>query len=260
MQTTSSPVPFDHIEPMEPAQRALMDILSSVRRPDGYCCTIVDFTRAEEFRRQRIEQTGVPITLIDMTLRAMAVTAALNPPMLSIVDGYTVHRSDTVDIGCSVATDTAVAPVIVFRDAKKLTLEEIHHQRLKMTKEAIAEQEKQMADLTRMTKWMPNGLRRRILSHYINDPKNRRFHGGTLALSAIELDDMEWMCPSHLAGSLLLSLGGIKKRPLVVDGQVEARLCAMVTFMIDQRVIHPMRAMRVFHRFKRALENPEKLG
>jgi pyruvate/2-oxoglutarate dehydrogenase complex dihydrolipoamide acyltransferase (E2) component len=256
----SSPLPFDHIEPMETAQRGLMDILSSVRHPDGYCCTIIDFTRAEEFRRQRIEQTGVPITLIDMTLRSMAKTAVQNPPMLSIVDGYTVHRSNTVDIGCSVATDTALSPVIVFRDAKNLSIEEIHHQRLAMTKEAVEEQEKRMAELARMTKWMPDGLRRRLIARYVNDPKNRKHLGGTLALTAIGLDDMEWMCSNHLSGSLLLSLGGIKQRPLVVEGRVEARLCAMCTFMIDQRVIHPMRAMRVFRRFKRLLENPEKLA
>ena len=58
---------------------------------------------------------------------------------------------------------------------------------------------------------------------------------------------------------MLLSLGGIKARPMVVDGRVEARLCALATFMIDQRVIHPMRAMRVFRRFRRALENPQKM-
>jgi pyruvate/2-oxoglutarate dehydrogenase complex dihydrolipoamide acyltransferase (E2) component len=46
---------------------------------------------------------------------------------------------------------------------------------------------------------------------------------------------------------------------MVIDGQVEARLSALCTFMIDQRVIHPMRAMRVFRRFRRAIEAPEKM-
>jgi pyruvate/2-oxoglutarate dehydrogenase complex dihydrolipoamide acyltransferase (E2) component len=251
---------FDHVEPMDAAQRALMDILSSVRRPDGYCCTLVDFTRAEEFRRQRVERTGVPITLIDMTLRSLALTAGQNPAMRSLVEGYSVHRSESIDIGCSVATDTPLAPIVVFRAADKLSLEEIHLQRVQMTREAIIEQEKRLAELGKITKWMPDGLRRRLIARFANDPKNRKQHSGVFALSAIELDDMEWMCPSHIAGSLLVSMGGIKPRPMVVNGIVEPRLCALVTFMIDQRVIHPMRAMRVFRRFRRLLENPEKLG
>jgi hypothetical protein len=46
----------------------------------------------------------------------------------------------------------------------------------------------------------------------------------------------------------------------VVDGVVQARLGVQVAFMIDQRVVHPVRAMRLFRRFRRYMENPEKLG
>ncbi|PQV63247.1 2-oxoacid dehydrogenases acyltransferase (catalytic domain) [Abditibacterium utsteinense] len=254
-----APTSFSEITEMDGAQRALLDILSSVRRPDGYCCTLVDFSRAEAFRRQRIEETGVPITLIDMTLRAMAITAIHNEPMKTLVSGYKIYRSEGIDIGCSIATDTLIAPVIVFRDAQNLTLEEIHFQRLAMTKSAVEEQEKNMAQLAKMTRFLPDGVRRRLINKYVNNAENRKNLGGTIALSAIELDDMEWMCPAHIGGAMLLSLGGIKARPIVVDGQVEARLCALATFMIDQRVIHPMRAMRVFRRFRRALENPQKM-
>jgi pyruvate/2-oxoglutarate dehydrogenase complex dihydrolipoamide acyltransferase (E2) component len=241
------------------AQRALIDILSSVRRPDGYCCTTVDFTRAEEFRVAFVAQNGVPLTLIDITLRAMALAAIHFEGTRTLVDGYNVHHSHTLDIGCSVATDTPIAPVIVFRAANTLSLEEIHHQRVQMSREAVAEQEKRLAELEKITRWMPDAVRRRLIARYVNEPRNRRQLGGTIALSAIELDDMEWMCPSHIGGALLLSMGGIKKRPLVVNGEVEARLCALVTFMIDQRVVHPMRAMRMFRRFRRLVENPEKL-
>ncbi len=250
---------FTQITELDGAHRALLDILSSVRRPDGYCCTLVDFSRAEAFRAQRVEQTGVPITLIDITLRAMTIAANHNEPMKTLVSGYKIYKSEGLDIGCSIATDTPIAPVIVFRDAQNLSLEEIHHQRLAMTQVAVEEQEKNLAQLAKMTRFLPDGVRRRLIHRYVNDAKNRKTLGGTIALSAIELDDMEWMCPAHIGGAMLLSLGGIKARPMVVEGRVEARLCALATFMIDQRVIHPMRAMRVFRRFRRALENPQKM-
>ena len=254
-----SSAPFSQITQLDSAQRALIDILSSVRRPDGYCCTLVEYSRAEAFRLQRIQETGVPITLIDMTLRAMAMAAIGNDPMKTLVSGYKTYQTQGLDIGCSVATDTPIAPVIVFRDAQNLSLEEIHFQRLAMTKTAIQEQEKNLAELGRITRFLPDKVRRKLIERYVSSAENRKKLSGTVALSAIELDDMEWMCPAHIGGAMLLSLGGIKARPMVIEGQVEARLCALATFMIDQRVIHPMRAMRVFRRFRRALENPQKM-
>lgn len=251
--------PFAQVSEMPAAQRALMDILSSVRRPDGYCCTLVDYSRAEAFRAQRAAQTGVPITLIDLTLRALALAALHNEPMKTLVGGYKIYRSEGIDIGCSVATDTPIAPVIVFRDAQNLTLEEIHRQRVQMSREAVENQQKSLDELGRMTRFLPDAVRRKLIERFVNSAENRKKLGGTIALSAIELDDMEWMCPAHIGGAMLLSLGGIKARPMVIDGQVEARLSALCTFMIDQRVIHPMRAMRVFRRFRRAIEAPEKL-
>lgn len=247
------------IESMNGAERALMDILGSVRRPDGYCCTLVDFTRAEAFRAARAAQTGVPITLIDLTLRAMAVTGITNEVLRTLIDGYKKYQSDTLDIGCLVAAETTVAPIIVFRDANKLSLEEIYAQRIEMMAQARADEAKRLADLERMTKFLPDRLRRSLIARFVRDPRNRRKLSGTIQLSVIELDDMEWMCPAHVGGALVLSMGGIKLRPMVVDGRVEARLCALVTFMIDQRIVHPMRAMRVFRRFKNMIENPEKL-
>jgi pyruvate/2-oxoglutarate dehydrogenase complex dihydrolipoamide acyltransferase (E2) component len=248
------------VESMNGADRALMDILAFARRPDGYCMTMVDFTRAEAFRAQRVAQNGVPITLIDITLRAMALSAIHFDVTRTLVDGYNVYHSATLDIGCSVASDTPFAPVIVFRAANTISLEEIHHQRIAMSRQAVAEQEKRLADLEKLTRWIPDRVRRTLIARYVNEPRKRRQLGGTIALSAIELDDMEWMCPAHIGGALLLSMGGIKLRPMVVGGEVVPRLSALVTFMIDQRVIHPMRAMRMFRRFRRLVENPEKLS
>jgi pyruvate/2-oxoglutarate dehydrogenase complex dihydrolipoamide acyltransferase (E2) component len=248
------------IESMNGADRALVDILSSVRRPDGYCMTMVDFSHAEAFRQARVAQTGVPITLIDLSLRALALTAGQNEAMRTMVEGYRRYQSETVDIGCSVAAATTIAPIIVFQGIDKLSLEEIYTQRLSMIQEARVEEEKRLAELERMTRYLPDGIRRRLIAKFVHDPRQRRKLAGTIQLSAIELDDMEWMCPAHIGGALVLSMGGIKERPMVVEGQVVPRLSALITFMIDQRVVHPMRAMRVFRRFRRLLENPQKLG
>jgi pyruvate/2-oxoglutarate dehydrogenase complex dihydrolipoamide acyltransferase (E2) component len=245
------------------AERGLADILTSVRRPDGYCMICVDFTNAEAFRIARIAETGVPITLIDMTVRALALACNSRDEFKTILKGYRRFQSPTLDIGCSVATSTTVAPIVVFGDAPTLSLEEIHEQRVKKTKITLAEEQEKLRELEKSTRFLLNFLRRFAISRYLAVPRNRKRLSGTIMISAIEMDDMEWMCPAHISGSLLVGMGGINKRPQVVEDEngcrVEARLCGFVTFMIDQRIVHPMRSMRAARRFKRLLERPELL-
>jgi len=254
---------FIKSEKMSIAERGLVDILTSVRRPDGYCMICVDFTAAEAFRKARIAQTGVPITLFDMTIRALAMACRSREEFRTLLKGYKRFQSPTLDIGCSIASGKTIAPVIVFENAPVLSLEEIHQQRIEMTKNTLAEQDAKLKELENSTRFMLNFLRRRAIGRYMAKPHHRKRLSGTISITAIEMNDMEWMCPSHMSGSLQVGMGGIIKRPRVIeDGQgcrVEARLCAFVTFMIDQRVVHPMRSMRAARRFKRLLERPERL-
>ena len=244
---------------MDGAQRALADGLSAAHSPDAYGLTLLDLTAAEEFRVARVAQTGVPITLFDMVLRAVAITLGRDPRAPMLLEGYEFHFYDTVDIGVSIASRSEVAPVIIFKDAVKLSLEEFHHQRLELTREALAAHEKQRAQLLRQTRFLPDKIRRALIRKMLSRSQTRRAMVGSIQISTVELSNLEWFLPAHMATAFLLCMGGIRERPLVVDGEVKARLSVYASMMIDQRAIHPVYGMKVIQRWRSAMLKPEKL-
>lgn len=248
------------IVPMDGAQRALVDGLSAAHAPDAYGLTLLDLTEAEKFRAARVAQTGVPLTLFDMTLRAVAVSFGRYERGRTLLEGYNFHRYETVDIGVSVASRSEVAPVIIFRDAAQTSLEEFHLQRIEKTRNALAEQAGKREQLLRQTRYLPDKIRRALIHKMLSRARTRREMVGTIQVSAVELDSLEWFLPTHMATSFLLCLGGIRERPLVHQGRVEARLSVYASLMIDQRVIHPVQGMRVVQRWRHAMLKPEKLG
>ena len=248
------------IVPMDGAQRALVDGLSAAHAPDAYGLTLLDLTEAERFRAARVAQTGVPLTLFDLILRAVALSFGRDERGRTLLEGYNYHRYDTVDIGVSIASRSEVAPVILFRDAARLSLEEFHHQRVEKTRAALAQQAEKREQLLNQTRYLPDKVRRALIHKILSRARTRREMVGTVAVSAVELDSLEWFLPAHMATSFLLCLGGIRQRPLVFEGRVEARLSVYASLMIDQRVIHPVQGMRVVQRFRHAMLKPEKLG
>lgn len=249
------------IRPATGTQRVLSDALSATRRPDGYGVMLIDLQAAEAFRRERTRQTGVPLTMLDLYLRAGGLTLRRDLWLNAHAHGYKVSEYEQIDIGVSVTSTTLVAPVVVVRDADNKSLEEIHHERTRLVEEANKGNEARQADLEKWARLLPvSWLRRRLVQWAINQPRFRHQNIGTAQITTIDLPDMDFYLPAHIATSLLMSVGGVKSRPMVVNGQVEARLSAYCAYMIDQRVVHPVRAMKTFRRFRRYLEDPEKLA
>jgi len=73
------------------------------------------------------------------------------------------------------------------------------------------------------------------------------------------LQDLEFYLPTHIGTSMLISVGGVKERPMVIDGKIEARPCAYVSFQVDQRLVNAVSALRVCRRFHRWMARPERL-
>lgn len=246
---------------MDGAEQVLSEVLAATRRPDGYAVMTLDVQAADDFRKARAAETGVQLTLIDLFLKAFALAFGKDPHTNALVRGHTIQSWDTADIGLSVAAGTALAPIVVIRSVEKKSLEEIHAERVKLVREAVEGDAERRAKLARQAKWIPiPELRRRVVGFTVNRLDVRREFTGTMQLTSIDLPDMDFYLPTHVSSALLLSIGGVKPMAFVVDGVVQARLGVQVAFMIDQRVVHPVRAMRLFRRFRRYMENPEKLA
>jgi pyruvate/2-oxoglutarate dehydrogenase complex dihydrolipoamide acyltransferase (E2) component len=238
----------------------LIDGLSVTRHPDAHGVMLVDLEATERFRNERSAATGVPLTLLDLFIRAAALTFGRDAEINATPHKYRLLANPNADIGVSVSTTTNVAPVVVIRSAQELSLEEIHHKRTQLMKDAAqgeAQRQKVLARYARMLPWSP--LRRLTVSALINSPAFRRENVGSLQITTIDLPDMEYFLPDHMATGMLISVGGVKKRPMVIGDKVEARLSAYIVLIIDQRVVRPVHGMRLFHRFRALLQKPERL-
>ena len=195
------------IVPMDGAQRALVDGLSAARAPDAYGLTLLDLTAAERFRSMRVARTGVPLTLFDLVLRAVAVTLGRDERGRTLLEGYNFHRYETIDIGVSISSRSEVAPVILFRDAAQLSLEEFHLQRVEKTREALAAQTEKREQLLRQTRFLPDKIRRGLIRKILSRAQTRHDLVGTIQVSAVELDNLEWFLPAHMATSFFALSG-----------------------------------------------------
>jgi 2-oxoglutarate dehydrogenase E2 component (dihydrolipoamide succinyltransferase) len=193
----------------------------------------------------------------------VAQTLRHAPSLNSAVKGYRVLVPESVDVGVSVATGRSIAPVTVIQRAEQKSLREIHDELKAGAQRAIESERRESASgppkWHRYARFAPNILRRGVIRGMANTPSIKRSKVGTVQITSIDLDDLEFYLPTHLGTATLISVGGTKLRPMVVNGQVEARPSAYIAFSVDQRVVTAVHSLRVFRRFKRLMQQPHRL-
>lgn len=242
------------------AQRVLMDVLDAARRPDSYAVMLLDMSAAEAFREEYRKQHGVPLTTLHLIIKALARGIEKDPSLHYMVDGYRIINPSSIDIGVSVAADESLTPVVVIEEANKKSLKDICEEMQRKSREAVEQEKGDLKRLNSVGRWIPfNFLRRRVVRFLAGQYRIRRALLGTAQVTCLEFRDLAFHLPSHMGTAMLLSVGGIIKRPIVVDDQIAIRPTAYVSFQVDTRVIHAKRAMRAFRRFRQRIEHPEKL-
>lgn len=250
----------DEVIRMDYGQRVLVDVLDAARRPDSYAVMLLDMAAAEAFREEYRRKYGVPLTSLHMIIKSFALMLEENPWMNYMVKGYKVIKPSSIDIGVSVAAEESVTPVVVIKEANKKSLKEIAEELDWKASEAVQQEKENLQKLNRLARWVPmNGVRRYIVRFLVKQYRIRRNLLGTAQITSLDFKDLAFHLPSHMGTTMLLSVGGIAKRPLAVGDQVAIRPTVYVAFQVDTRVVHAKKAMRGFRRFRRRIEHPEEL-
>lgn len=253
--------------PLDMTQRILVDVLQTARSPDSYAVMLVDMTAVHAFRAQYKEERNVALTDLHVIIKASARSIRPDSSLNSSFSkrrGYQVLEPDSVDFGVSIATGRSVAPVVVLRNAERKTLHEIHDELKAGARKAIESEHHSRENgpplWHRFARFAPSILRRAAIDTLRKSNRILRSKVGTVQITNLALDDFEFYLPAHMGTSLLISVGGTKLRPMVVDGQVEARQSVYISWQVDQRVVTAIHAARVLRRFKLLLANPQKLS
>lgn len=105
---------------------------------------------------------------------------------------------------------------------------------------------------------LPGWLRRLILGAILKSPRYLKELNGTVALTSVGMfgDGGGWGIPvsSH---TLQLTLGGIAKRPALIEGRLENREYLSVTISLDHDSVDGAPAARFIQRLKELVESSE---
>ena len=218
----------------------------------------MDVSLARKRIHEHKEETGekLSFTAFFVTCLARAVDEH------KIVQGYRKGRSkvvlfDEVDVNTQIEREVDgrkwVMPYVV-RAANKKTLYQVHSEvRNAQVKEVKESQE------IRWFEWylrVPTFIRRLFFLIFVRSPKLEKRIAGTVGVTALGMftEGGFWGIPITTQ-TLLVTLGGIAKKPLIVNGSLEEREFLSVTLSFDHDIVDGAPAARFAQRLKELIES-----
>jgi pyruvate/2-oxoglutarate dehydrogenase complex dihydrolipoamide acyltransferase (E2) component len=254
MPATPGPA-ADRIESMPLGERWFPDAFTTMPCPGGFALRQVDMTRAKA--ALKILRDGkVPATFTHLIVRAAALALSRNPDLHKTLANYKLLTPGQVDIGLSMAGETAFAPVVVLPAADRARLGTF----VLATNGAIAAAKiKEKVDLANMRRFMwviPFGFLRRFIIRLLNGSLPfRRKLVGTFQVSCLASVDI---ITSFLfyTGSIL-GAGSVQDRVVAVDGQAVVRPTVWLTVCVDHAAMDGRRAGDLLRAVGEILEGEE---
>ena len=201
------------IQPMSQMRRKIAEHMVLSKRTSAHVHSVfhVDFSavdRARAASRAEFEQAGTKLTYMAAITRAVATALARHPVLNASLDGDNIVYRKDINIGIAVALETGlIVPVVKHADTLSLV------------------------DLSRAIADLAGRARAKLL-------KPDEVHGGTFTVTNPGQLGAQFGLPIINQPQLaILGVGGIEKRPVVVDDAVVVRPMAYLTLGFDHRLI-----------------------
>jgi pyruvate/2-oxoglutarate dehydrogenase complex dihydrolipoamide acyltransferase (E2) component len=249
-----------------PFPRGRHDIVDSlevgVHRHVVHALLELDVTRARQIIRDREAVEGEKISFTAFVVASLARALDADRRLQAYRDwrGRLVLFDD-VDVVTLVESEVdAVAVPHVIRAANRRTLREIHQEIRRIQAEPGASAQRSGL-LARLSPWVPGLLRRLFLRALRRNPQWLKRSAGTVLVTAVGMfgSGAGWavgIVPLH---TLCLTVGGITRKPGIVDGRIEVREYLAVTASIDHDVVDGAPAARFARRLREIVEGADLL-
>ena len=198
---------------MSQMRRKIAEHMVLSRRTSAHVHSVfhVDFSAVDRARaesRAEFERAGTKLTYMAAITRAVAVALGRHPVLNASIDGENIVYRKDVNIGIAVALDTGlIVPVVKHADTLGLV------------------------DLSRAIADLAGRARAKQL-------KPEEVHGGTFTITNPGQLGAQFGLPIiNQPQVAILAVGGIEKRPVVVDDAVAIRPMAYLTLGFDHRLI-----------------------
>lgn len=251
------------VKPFPRERHNVVDALEvGVHRHMVHALLEFDVTRARQLIRDREKNAGERFSFTAFIVASLARAVDADKRLHAYRDwrGRLV-LFDEVDVATLVESEVdAVAIPHVIRAANRKTLREIHDEIRRVQAEPAASAQRSGV-LMRLSPLVPGFLRRLFLRALRKDPRWLKRTAGTTVVTAVGMFGIGagWavgIVPLH---TLCLTVGGITRKPGLVDGRMEPRDYLALTATIDHDIVDGAPAARFARRFREITERAEVL-
>jgi pyruvate/2-oxoglutarate dehydrogenase complex dihydrolipoamide acyltransferase (E2) component len=251
------------IRPFPSERHDIVDALEvGVRRHMVHALLELDVTRARQVIRDHEEATGERLSFTAFIVASLARALDADRRLQAYRDwrGRLVIFDD-VDVVTLVESEVdAVAIPHVIRAANRRTLREIHGEIRQIQAEPSASAQRSGL-LARLSPHVPGLLRRLFLRALRRDPHWLKRTAGTTLVTAVGMfgSGTGWVVGIVPLHTLSLTVGGITRKPGLVDDRIEVREYLAVTASIDHDVVDGAPAARFAKHLRELVEGAEVL-
>ena len=246
--------PHETIIPMSGVEKVNYISMRTIRRYWSVATLEeLDCSALLAFLKER-KESDERVTFAALIIKLIAATLERHPKMAWMIRRWSFVKPSTMDIGCSVDTGSAVAPVVVVRDAARKSLAEINEDLAQLAAEAEEEQK-----INARARWIPGWLLRIVIWFLLSLQRFKRHTVGNFQISIIEKFKMDLAVTSTTCVSTMI-VGQIKDRALVVDGQVVVRPTAHIALHFEHGICGAHDAFKFLEEFRRLTQHPEEVG
>ncbi len=224
----------------------------------------VDVTRGREFIRKYEKDTGVKISFTAWLLKCIGQAASEHKEVHSIMKGSKrIIRFEDVDISTIVERDVNGIKVplpLLIRKTNGKSIKEIHDE----IRAAQSEKVNRAAVLgsgnldKKMNLYvsLPKFIRRFLLKHTLKNPIKVKQLMGTIVVTAVGMfgNLFGWPIPTT-AHPLAFGIGGINKKPGVINDRIEIREYLTMTVLLNHDIVDGAPATRFISRLGKLLES-----
>lgn len=220
-----------------------------------------DVTQPREYIRRHREQTGERLSFTAFLLACLGRAVDENRHMHAYRDWRNrIVLFEDVDVNTLFEVEIAGSTIIRPHILRGVNRKDVYtlHQEIRAFQQGHAESEE--AQLIEWFVRLPGVVRRRCLWLLFKRPHWIKELYGTVMVSSIGMfgDGSGWgiPVPNH---TLQVTLGGIAKKPALVDGRLQEREFLSVTISIDHDLVDGAPAARFTRRLKELVERGDGL-
>jgi pyruvate dehydrogenase E2 component (dihydrolipoamide acetyltransferase) len=217
--------------PLTPMRKAIAEHMAMSRKTSAHVTTLFEvdcfrILKAKEQQQAEFERTGVRLTVTSFFVQAAATALKRFPIVNSSLDGDTIVYKRTINIGIAVNLEWGlIVPVIKNADEKNLL--------------GLAKAINDIGDRARAKKLTPEDVKDGTFT--ITNPGQ---YGGVIGTPIINQPQVA-----------IMGMGGIKKRPVVIDDAIAIRPMIMLSLSFDHRVLDGAVADQFMADIQKQLEN-----